>query len=97
MFVLYRHGPHCTEKTGKMAPKNPSQGKYREFGNFAKTKGILFTQVVNSLILKVNDIAIFAVSISNLKKDKGWICLPNQFCVCNSYKSRKLAQGKFSV
>ena len=28
--------------------------------NFAKTQGILFGQVVNSLILKVKDIAIFA-------------------------------------
>ena len=23
--------------------------------------------------------------------------LPSQFCVCNSQKSRKLAQGKFAV
>ena len=25
------------------------------------------------------------------------ISLPSQFCVCNSHKSRKLAQGKFAV
>ena len=36
------------------------QGKHREFGNFAKTQGILFGQVVNFLILKVKDIATFA-------------------------------------
>ena len=23
--------------------------------------------------------------------------MPSQFCVCNSHKSRKLAQGKFAV
>ena len=26
-----------------------------------------------------------------------WISLPSQFCVCNSHKSRKLAQGKFAI
>ena len=36
--------------------KNPCQEKHREFGNFAKTPGIWFAQVVNSLILKVKDI-----------------------------------------
>ena len=59
-------GIHCTGKTGKMAKKNPCQGKHREFGNFAKTQRILFAQVVNSLILKVKlkDIVIFAAKIS---------------------------------
>ena len=53
-------GTHGTGKTGKMAKKNPCQGKHREFGNFVKTQGILLAQVVNVLILKVNDIAIVA-------------------------------------
>ena len=34
-----------------------------EFGNFAKTQGILFAQVVNFLILKVKDVAVFAAKI----------------------------------
>ena len=58
------HGTICTGKTGKMAKQNPCQGKHREFGNFAKTQGILFDQVINSLIFqKVKDIAIFAAYI----------------------------------
>ena len=58
-------GSHGTGKTGNMATtKNPCQGKHREFGKFAKTQGILFAQVVNSLILEVKDIAIFAAEIS---------------------------------
>ena len=40
------------------------QRKHREFGNFAKTQGIWFAQVVNYLILKVQDISIFAAKIS---------------------------------
>ena len=40
--------------------RNPCQGRRSEFGSFAKTQGILFAQVVNSLILKKQDIAIFA-------------------------------------
>ena len=40
-------------KQGKLQKKNPCQGKYREFGNFAKTQGILYAfKVLNSLISK---------------------------------------------
>ena len=46
--------------TGKTAKINPRM----EFGNFAKTQGIWFAQVVNSLILKVKDISIFVAKIS---------------------------------
>ena len=49
-----------------------------------KTQGIWFAQVVNSVILKVKEV-------------RSLISLPSQFCVCNSHKSRKLAQGKFAV
>ena len=51
---------------------NPCQEKHREFGNFAKTQGIWFAQVVNSLILKVKDFSVFAAKISKfcLKLDK---------------------------
>ena len=53
-------GTHGTGKTGKMAEKIPCQGKHREFGSFVKTQGICLDKVVNALILKVKDIAIFA-------------------------------------
>ena len=53
-------GTHCTGKTGKMAKTNHCQGKHREFGNFAKTQGILFAQVLNFQILNLTDISIFA-------------------------------------
>ena len=76
--------------------KNPCQGKHREFGNFAKTQGSLFGQVVNSLILKVKDISIFAAKIFNCFGR--WTSLPSQFCVCNRHKSvnwhRKIAVGQ---
>ena len=34
--------------TWKMTQKNPCKGKHKEFRNFAKTKGRLFAQLVNS-------------------------------------------------
>ena len=71
-------GTHATGKTGIMAKKNPCQGKHREFGNFAKTQGSWFAQVVNSLILKVNDISIFAAKISIFSGGAGI----RQFYVC---------------
>ena len=65
----------------------------REYGNFAKTQGIMFAPVVNSMILK-------GKGCCNICREilfRSWICLPSQFCVCYSHKSRKLAQGKFAV
>ena len=44
---LYRV-PTARGKQGKWRQKN-CQGKHREFRNFAKTQGIWFAQVVNSL------------------------------------------------
>ena len=61
-------GTHCPGKTGKMVPKNPCQGTRREFGNFAKTQGIWFAQVVNSLILKVKEISIIAANFFSIFK-----------------------------
>ena len=51
----------------------------KQIGNFAKTQEILFAQVVNSLILKVKDTAIFAAKIS-IFFPRSWIGLPSQFC-----------------
>ena len=48
-----------------MAPKNTCQGKHREFGNFVKTQRIFFTQIVNSLILKLRDEMIYDVKFFN--------------------------------
>ena len=45
--------------------KWPKRIPVREIGNFAKSQGIWFTQFINSLILKVKDIPIFATKISN--------------------------------
>ena len=42
-----------------------------ELGNFANTQGIWFAQVVNSLILKVKDIFIFAAKISQFVPKAG--------------------------
>ena len=89
-------GTHCKGKTGEMAKQNLCQGKHREFGNVAKTQGIWFAQVVNSLIIKVKGVSIIAVKIPKIIF-LGWISLPSQFCVCHSHKSCKLAQGKFAV
>ena len=52
-------GPHRTGKTGKRQKEIPCQGKHRGFGKYAKTQGIKFAQVLNSLILKVKNIRYF--------------------------------------
>ena len=43
--------PTAQGKQGKWQNKKSCQGKHREFGNLAKTQGIWFAQIVNSLIL----------------------------------------------
>ena len=60
MVLRNIQGPYSTGKTGEMVKIIPCQGKRREFGYFANTDGISFAQIVNSLILKIRDIAIFA-------------------------------------
>ena len=55
--------------------------------NTGKTQGIWFAQVINSLIIKVKDILVFAVNISKLFLKS----LLSQFCVCNSHNACNLA------
>ena len=53
--------------------KNPCQGKHRKFRNFAKTQGIWFAEVVNSLIAMILQYLLwnFSKSVSLLKKAQG--------------------------
>ena len=74
-----------------MHRENRENGKKKPW----KTQGTLFVQVLNSLILKVKDIAIFATKISIVSRS--WIGLPSHFCVYNSHKLCTLAQGKCTV
>ena len=80
------------ENGPKNSPSEKTQGIWKFCQNTGKTQGIWFALVVNSLIPKVKDIAIFAAKISIFSRS--WIGLPSQFCVCKSYK---LAQGKFAI
>ena len=52
-----KQGPHCT---GKMAQKYSVRENTGIMEILPKTLGILFAQVVNSTILKIQDIVIFA-------------------------------------
>ena len=40
-------------KQGKLEEKNPCQGKHKGFGHFAKTQGVWFAQVADSLISEI--------------------------------------------
>ena len=82
MFLTIKQGTQCTGKTGKMAKKNPRQGK-QGIWKFCRKRGIWFVQIVNSLIVKVKYTSIFATKI--FIYFKSWISLLNQFCVCNSH------------
>ena len=76
-----------TENTGNLEILS----KHREFClNTGKTQGILLAQVVNVLILKAKDIGIFATKKKHFFPEAG---LPSRFCVCNTHKLCKLAQG----
>ena len=88
--------PTAQGKQGKWPKESLSgktQGIWKFCQNTGKTQGIWFAQVVNSLMLKVKDISVFAAKISLFFR-RIW---KRQFCVCNSHKPRKLAQGKFTV
>ena len=57
-----------------MATKKIPFRENREFENFAKTQGIWFAQVVNSLMTKVKDIVIFAAKNSIFFPEAGQVC-----------------------
>ena len=66
-LILGRHHTQPFPLTGSpLDRENRENGpQKKKFGNFAKAQGILYAQGVNSLILEVMDIAIFATKISN--------------------------------
>ena len=65
-FLLCSGYPLHRENRENDPKKSLSAKKHREFGNFAKTRGIWFAQVENSLILKVKDLSKFAAKITNI-------------------------------
>ena len=89
--------PTAQGKQGKLQKKRKIPVRQNTGNLEILSKHGEFGQVVNflELILKVKYIFIFVLKISNFFLS--WISLPSQFCVCNSHKSRKLAQGKFAV
>ena len=103
--IYLLQGTHGTGKTGKWPKEIPVRentgnleilSKHREFClKTGITQGILLAQVVNVLILIAKDIAI--VATKNPFFSRSWIGLPSQFCVCNTHKLCKLAQGKLAV
>ena len=56
-----------------MVKKIPCQGIWKFCQNRGKTQGIWFAQVVNSLILKVKEISIFAAKNSQKKFEAGYV------------------------
>ena len=74
--------------------------KHRRFClNTGKTQGILPNFVSSSC--QCSDSKSKGYCDSGRKKNlffsRSWIGLPSQFCVCNTHKLCKLAQGKFAV
>ena len=50
-------------ENGQKNSVRENTGNFGNFRNFTKTQGILFAQVVTSLVLKVKDTVIFAAKI----------------------------------
>ena len=67
VIVIAVHPLHRENRENGQKKKNPCQGKHRKFGNYSKTQGIWFAQVINSLILNVKDISLFAAKIPQKK------------------------------
>ena len=98
---------HCTGESSKMAKEIPCQEntgnveflpKHREFCQ--KLVMFLCAYILNSLILQIKGIALFAAKLSIVFLQNR-MCLPSHsfygFCILNILKSLKLAQGRFAV
>ena len=105
-YLLYQYttylpvqGTHCTGITGKtVKKKSPREntGILEILPKHRKDTGNLVCsscKFPDSKGKRYFDICSENSQIAFLS----WICLPSQFGVCNSHKSRKLAQGKFAV
>ena len=49
---------------GKWSKNDSCKGKHRDFGKVVKTQGISYAPVLNSLVLNINDIVIFAAKFT---------------------------------
>ena len=88
--------PTAQRKQGKGRNKFHVTHRIWEFcQKTGKTQGILFDLVVNSLMLNVKDIEIFAVKMSNVS-GAGYVCQVNIVYVIPVVKIQ-LPQGKFMV
>ena len=81
-----------THAIGKMAEKKSLSRKTQGIWKFCQNTRNLVCSSCNFPDSKGNNVSIFAAKISIFRRS--WI---RQFCVCNSHKSRKLSQGKFTV
>ena len=68
-----RQGPHCTGKNRESGVKKNCMGKHMEFGNFANSQGISYSQVVNFLILKIR-ILLYVPALFHSFSEKLNIC-----------------------
>ena len=68
------------ENGNKKSLSEKTQGIRKFLPISGNSQGILFAQVVNSLMPKVNHIAIFAGKIFIFSRS--WMGLLSQFCVC---------------
>ena len=103
LLMLY-HGPLLIYLS-RPIPRYPRHRENRENGQkkslSGKTQGIWkYCQNTGNLVFPLGKFPdskgkrYFDISRENFKT---FLSLPNQFCICNCHKSRKLAQGKFVV
>ena len=76
LFETYTGYPRHRE-TGKMAKKNipvrENTGNSENLPKYRENTGISFPQVVNSLILKVKDIATFSIFFQKLNRSANMV------------------------
>ena len=68
-LIFFNEGTHGTGKTGKMAKNNSLSGKTQGIWKYCQNTRNLVCSGVTSMILKVQDILIFAAKISNFWGD----------------------------
>ena len=98
-MIRILQGTHGTGKMAKKIPVSENTGnleilsKHREFclntGNFVSSSCKCSDSKSKGYCDSCRKIRSFF--------SRSWIGLPSQFCVCNTHKLYKLAQGKFAV
>ena len=94
---LHRKNMETGQKNSVREKNTGNFGNFGNFRNFTKTQGILFAQVVNSLVLKVKDTVIFAAKICTFILKLEYVChVSFVYVIVTTHRTGKIGEKSWN-